>query len=79
MKKKLKNLLIVLAFMGVAGCQTTPTPLLYDQDKYIPIADVRNLLVTQRATEGITASEFDSGWNEALLNIAHNLEPDKDQ
>tara|TARA_R110000787_G_scaffold218190_2_gene326904 strand:- start:70 stop:306 length:237 start_codon:yes stop_codon:yes gene_type:complete len=78
MKKKLKNLLIVLAFMGV-GCQTTPTPLLYDQNKYIPISDIRSLLVTQRATEGITASEFDSGWNQALLNIAHNLEPDKDQ
>jgi len=71
MKKKMKILIIVLAFMGV-GCQTTP-------DKYIPIADVRSLLVTQRATEGITASEFDSGWNQALLNIAHNLEPDKDQ
>tara|TARA_R110000744_G_scaffold33164_34_gene77406 strand:+ start:918 stop:1163 length:246 start_codon:yes stop_codon:yes gene_type:complete len=73
MQIKIKSILTLAILAASVGCQTTPDP-----NEYVRLKSLRSLLVTQKATEGITASEFDSGWNQALLNIQHSLEPDKE-
>ena len=69
MQNKIKSILILAFLTASIGCQTTPNP-----NEYVRLDTLKNLLETQKATEGLTASEFDSGWNQALLNIQHSID-----